>query len=133
SSEGKLSVAAAVAVNVVKSSSTAVLPNGINITAGGALTVTSLNATDGTVSADGSATGAQVGIAAAAAVNAITETNVASLGDAAGNTATYTAEGIEVTALKAATGDPAHQDAFDTTAMSGAGGSKIGIAGSLAL
>ena len=101
SSEGKLSVAAAVAVNVDKSSSTAVLPNDINISAGGALTVESVNATDSNVTANGSASGAAIGIAAAAAVNAITETNVASLGSAVNNSAVYTAaDGITVTALK---------------------------------
>ncbi len=128
SSEGKLSVAAAIGVNVVTSSVTAALPDAIDITAGGSLSVRSVNATDGTVTADASAAGAKVSIGAAAAVNAITETNTASLG-----AATYSANGVTVSALKGDPAGPAHVDSFTTSAKSGAGGTNVGIAGALAL
>lgn len=128
SSEGKLSVAAAVGVNVVTSSVNAAMPDGQNITAGGRLTVMAINGTDGSVTADASATESQISIAAAAAVNAITSTNVASLG-----AASYSANGVTVSALKADPAETPHVDTFATSAQSGAGGSKVGIAGALAL
>ncbi|SEK85157.1 hypothetical protein SAMN04488032_107109 [Pacificibacter marinus] len=128
SSEGKLSVAAAVGVNVVTSSVSAAMSDGHDISAGGRLTVSATNGTDGTVSSDASASAAQIAIGAAAAVNAITSTNVASLGNA-----TYSANGVTVSALTAAPSGTPHVSTFSTTAKSGAGGSKVGIAGALAL
>ena len=127
-SEGKLSVAAAAGVNVVTSSVSAQLTDGKDITAGGRLTVMALNGTDGTVTADASASGTAVSIGAAAAVNAITSRNTASLGDA-----TYKANGVTVSALKGDPAGAAHVDTFSTTAKSGAGGTNVGIAGALAL
>lgn len=127
-SEGKLSVAAAVGVNVVTSSVSAAMPDGQDISAGGRLTVSATNGTDGTVSSDASASAAQIAIGAAAAVNAITSTNTASLG-----AATYSANGITVSALTATPSGTPHVSTFNTAAKSGAGGSKVGIAGALAL
>ncbi len=127
-SEGKLSVAAAVGVNVVTASVSANMTDGRDITAGGHLTVIAANGTSGSVTSDASASGTQVSIGAAASVNAITSTNNARLG-----TATYTANGVTVSALKATPPNAPHVDSFVTSAKSGAGGTKIGIAGALAL
>jgi len=127
-SEGKLSVAAAVGVNVVTSSVSAAMPDGKDISAGGRFTVHAVNGTDGIVSADASASASQFAIGAAAAVNAITSTNVARLGNAR-----YSANGVTVSALTAAPSGTPHVSIFNTTAKSGAGGSKVGIAGALAL
>ncbi|WP_417269807.1 leukotoxin LktA family filamentous adhesin [Celeribacter sp.] len=128
SSEGKLSVAAAVGVNVVTSSVSAAMPDGKDISAGGRLTVRASNGTDGTVSSDASASASQIAIGAAAAVNAITATNVASLGNA-----TYSANGVTVSAMTAAPAATPHVSTFTTSAKSGAGGTNVGIAGALAL
>ena len=127
-SEGKLSVAAAVGVNVVTSSVSAKMTDGKDITAGGHLTVIAANGTSGSVTSDASASGTQVSIGAAASVNAITSTNTARLG-----AATYTANGVTVSALKATPPNTPHVDSFITSAKSGAGGTKVGIAGALAL
>ena len=127
-SEGKLSVAAAVGVNVVTSSVSANMTDGRDITAGGRLTVIAVNGTSGSVTSDASASGTQVSIGAAASVNAITSTNIARLG-----AATYTANGVTVSALKATPPNTPHVDNFITSAKSGAGGTKVGIAGALAI
>ena len=130
-SEGKLSAAAAVAVNVQKSDVTAVTPAGVDIDAGGSFNVTSANNTNGSASSDGSAvkgtTGSQsaVGIGVAVSVNVINATNTAAIG-----AGTHKATGVNVTATQGA-GAPV--DTIYAEAKSGAGGSKVGIAGSLAL
>ena len=130
-SEGKVSAAAAVAVNVQKTTVTAVTLDGVNITAGGALNVASANNTNGSATSDGSAVkgddGGQsaVGIGVAVSVNAIKATNTATLGQG-----THRAAGVNITALQGA-GTPV--DTILAKATSGAGGTKVGIAGSLAL
>ena len=133
SSEGKVSVAAAVAVNVETSNVTASVADGVVIDAGGSLTLASANTTSGKASADGSAVGeggsqSQVGIGVAVAVNVVDKTNLAQLGKAA-----HKANGVTISATQF--GDPASPDAdaYETSATSGAGGSKVGVAGSLAL
>jgi hypothetical protein len=133
SSEGKVSVAAAVAVNVETSSVIAAVPDGVVINAGGSLTISSANTTSGKATADGSAVGesgsqSKVGIGVAAAVNVVDKTNIARLGNAA-----HSADGVTISATQY--GDPANPDVdtYESTATSGAGGSKVGIAGSLAL
>ncbi|WP_299742259.1 leukotoxin LktA family filamentous adhesin [Devosia sp.] len=138
-SEGKLSVAAAAAINVTTSSAIAEVPDAVAINAGGTLSITSANTTGGTITADGSAVGAssgsggssgqsQVGIGVAVAVNAIDKTNTARLG-----VASHVANGVTVAATQfGATATP-DIDTISATAASGAGGSKVGIAGSLAL
>jgi hypothetical protein len=132
-SEGKVAVAAAVSVNVASSNVTAVIPDSVAITAGGHLTVASANTMGADLSADGSAVGTggqqvQVGIGAAVSVNVADKTNTASLGNNS-----YTADGVTVAATQF--GDPADPDvdSYSVSATSGAGGSKVGIAGSLAL
>jgi hypothetical protein len=139
-SEGKVSVAAAVGVNVQTASSTAVVPDAVAITAGGTLTLRSAANAAGEITADGAAVGegepSQVGIGAAVAVNKVASTNLAQLG-----TATHTVGGLEITADKldvAAFADDDTStatlaDSYLASATSGAGGSKVGIAGSLGL
>ncbi|MGN6157707.1 MAG: hypothetical protein ACTHNL_06410, partial [Devosia sp.] len=136
SSEGKVSVAAAISVNVQNSSVTAVVPDGVVIDAGDKLTIASGNTTGAKTTADGSAVGeagakSQVGIAAAVALNVITKTTTASLGHGG---STHHANGVDIEASQYLDGakQPVGDD-YETTATSGAGGSKIGIAGSLAL
>ncbi len=130
-SEGKVSAAAAVAVNVQKSTVTAVVPDDVDINAGGSLDIASANNTNGSATSDGSAVKgedggqSQVGIGVAVSVNVVKATNVASLGSG-----THSARGINLSALQG-TGDPT--DTFLAKATSGAGGTKVGIAGSLAL
>ncbi|MBW6507438.1 MAG: leukotoxin LktA family filamentous adhesin [Rhodobacteraceae bacterium] len=131
SSEGKVAVAAAVAINVQTSQVQALVPDGVSITAGGAITVASGATTSGSATSDGQAVKgedggtSQVGIGVAVSVNVVKETNTAYLG-----AAIHSGAGVNVRALQAV-GAPT--DTFLTSATSGAGGSKVGIAGSVAL
>ncbi len=130
-SEGKVAVAAAVAINVQKSQVNALVPDGVSVSAGGAITVASSATTSGAATSDGQAvTGedggtSEVGIGVAVSVNVVKETNTAYLG-----AAVHSGAGVNVRALQA-TGAPT--DTFLASATSGAGGSKVGIAGSIAL
>ena len=98
SSEGKLSVAAAVAVNALDSRSEAYVASAIELQAGGRLAVEAWSNTDAEAEADGSAAGstATVGIGAAAAVNSIETHTLAWIGDAQ-----VTANGIAVPGFSA--------------------------------
>ncbi|QCO54427.1 leukotoxin LktA family filamentous adhesin [Pseudorhodobacter turbinis] len=146
-SEGKVSVAAAVGVNVQTSTVTAAIPDGVAISANGVLTLAAMNNTDGKIEAVGDAVGtkddagemppaSKVGIGAAVAVNVVKARNDALLGDAA-----HSAGGLSLSATKrdvaAYMADPAtaalRGDVYLAKASSGAGGSKVGIAGSVAL
>jgi len=132
SSEGGVSVAAAIGVNVGVSSTTAMIPQDRVIVAGGDLTVRSSNVTDAGVTADGTQVAGDstnVGVGAAVAVNVATVTNVASIE----NNANVTAGGVAVEALmvKNDKGESEISD-FKADANSGAGSSKVGVAGSLA-
>src|SRR5690606_36063626 len=84
--------------------------------------------TSANLAADGSATGSQVGIGVAVAVNALNKTNTALLSN--GNFAAY---GVLVTASQARDGSDVIADKHVVKPSSGAGGSKVGIAGALAL
>ncbi|MBL8225533.1 MAG: leukotoxin LktA family filamentous adhesin [Chromatiales bacterium] len=128
-SEGKVSVAAAVAVNVADSTASAYIGDGRMVTADGALALEARNDTDATATADGSSAGstATVGIGAAVAVNKVTADTGAWVGDA-----DVTADGVTVTAgMNDTAADGTNTIA--ATASSGAGGGKVGIAGALAL
>ncbi|WP_170314740.1 leukotoxin LktA family filamentous adhesin [Aquibium carbonis] len=127
SEEGKVSVAAAVAVNVTNATVTAGI-SGVNITASGNLTIASAASVSGDLSADGSAADSQVGIGVAVAVNAVNKTNAALLG-----TGTHSANGVSVSAVQASDASGVVADVYVVKASSGAGGSKVGIAGALAL
>ena len=130
SSGTKISVAAAIAVNASSSTAQATIPANMVIDASGLLTLASSNTTTGSATATGGAvTSGSSGIAigAAVAVNydpAINEATIAT-GD------TITAEGVTLSAINTGANSPT--DAFTATTQSGAGGGKIGIAGSVAI
>ncbi len=128
SSSGAISVAAAVSVNIAKTSSSSSLPAGVSVSAG-SLSFWSSASTDAKANADGSATTARgppsgTTIGAAVAINYATVTNSATVAGTANGPAT-------VRALVTSAGDGRHD--FGATATSGAGGGKVGFAGSLAI
>jgi hypothetical protein len=127
SEEGKVSVAAAVAVNVTNATVTAGM-TGVDVSTSGSLTIASAASVSGNLEADGSAADSQIGIGVAVAVNAINKTNSALMG-----AGTHTANGVTVSAIQASDTSGVVADAYVVKASSGAGGSKIGIAGALAL
>ena len=137
SSEGKVSVAAAISVAVVEATVTATIPDGVNAHAAKLLSVATNANTDSVVTADGSAVGSdqavsKVGIGIGAAVNVVTQNNYATLGNG-----THSANGVTVAALQTDLTNPAstavRADVLTADATSGAGGSKVGVAGSLGL
>ena len=97
SSEGKISVAAAVAVNLQTSSATATVPDSGKVIAAGALKLSASNNTDGSALTDGSAVGSTttVGIGAGISINLVKSANEASIGQ----NATVTANGLTLEAL----------------------------------
>ena len=136
-----VSVAAAVAVNLVTTVSRAHLPDGLTIVAGGVLTLRSSANTDAVAKADGSAkyTGSagSTAVGVGVAVNLVDMFDEALIGrgpeengtDPAGPT--VTAEGVVIEALMTdVSGDTVHT--MGAEAKSGASGGKIGIAGSFA-
>ena len=94
-SQGGISVAAAVGITIANSSSRASIPAGLNVVAGGLLTLSSSADTDATSNADGSA--ASGGSAAIGAGVAITLANVQNLASIDGGAHT-TSNGVAVTA-----------------------------------
>ena len=133
SSEGKISVAAAVAVNLQQSNVRATVPDSGKITAAGRLTLSSSNNTDGAALTDGSAVGSTttLGIGAGISINLVKSVNEASIGQ----NAQVSSNGITLEALmKDVKGDGSDLvNTIDAEAKSGAGGTKVGLAGSLAL
>jgi hypothetical protein len=134
SKEGQVAVAAAIGVNVARSDVLAQVDDGLSIHAGGALAVTTTSATDGQITASGKVDGTlqKVGIGAAVAVNVVSADNSAILG-----TGAHDSSGFTVSALKTEFGQNnlavTHTDTFSADTKAGAGGSKVGIAGSLSL
>ena len=130
SSGGSVSVAAAIAINVLTTRSEASLADGVSVTStGGAVSLTSSANTDAAkTSADGSGTDAStVGVGAAVAINSVDITNRATTG-----TATVQGSGLALAAtMKDVGGDQRHH--IEATAKSGAGSDKVGVAGSLAI
>ena len=96
-SDGKVSVAAAIALNIATASTTATVGNGVTLTAGGPVTIRSAANHDGVSSADGSATttGDGTAVGAAVALSVTNTTNTASIG----NAAVITADGLTVEAV----------------------------------
>lgn len=130
SDEGKVSVAAAVAVNIVSATATARVADGVTVKTAGALTVGASGNTDSSASSDGSTVGstAKVGIGAAVSVNKVDAQNEASIGQ----NAQVTAHGVTVeSTMTNVGGDTTNTIAAE--AKSGAGASNVGIAASLAL
>ncbi|MGV8831596.1 MAG: leukotoxin LktA family filamentous adhesin [Devosia sp.] len=129
--EGKFAGAAAAAVNVAQTSVTASADNGaagLDITSGGRLTLSSMALTNGSPTADATVASVDTGASAAAAVNAVKATNTALLGKG-----THSANGVSIIASKGPNPAALPVDTFATVATSGAGSSKIGVAGALAL
>ena len=130
-SQGGISVAAAVGITIASSSSRASVPAGLNVVAGGTLTLASSADTDATSNADGSA--ASGGSAAIGAGVAITLANVQNLASIDGGAHT-TSNGVAVTAGMSGApvgGNSKHE--LGAQASSGAGGGSVGVAGSFAL
>lgn len=98
-SDGGVSVAGAVAVDIENASSIASVPDGRHITSGGALTVQSKANADAHATADGSATTTDsgTGVGVAVSLNVANVTNRAFVGD----TAVVSAGGLAVQALVA--------------------------------
>lgn len=127
-SEGGVSVAAAVGVNVGVASTAAAIGRDTRINSGGALEVSSRNETDTTAMADGSqvdGSNTDAGVGAAVALNAGVSTNTATIGD----DADVTSDGATVAALNITDG----MSDSKAEAKSGAGARNVGVAGSLAL
>ncbi|WP_345762181.1 beta strand repeat-containing protein [Diaminobutyricibacter sp. McL0608] len=128
-SDGKVSVAAGVALNIADVSATSILPDGLTLIAGGAVSLRSSENVDGAVKADGTAVKAtNVGVGAAVALNLVTITNRSYLGERTH----VTSNGFDLRAtMTALAADTTHT--FTVEADAGAGSKKVGIAGALAL
>ena len=150
-SQGGVSVAAAIGVNVADNSVSASVARGVTINStGGALNVGSTAETDAQSKADGSQVdagsssggggtgggtgggsgggsggGTSVGVGAAVALNLATTSNTATVGD----DAVVTTQGLSVKAEQVA----GQTNDYGADAKSGAGASNVGVAGSLAL
>ncbi|HKT57060.1 MAG TPA: hypothetical protein VJR25_09840, partial [Microbacterium sp.] len=128
----KITVAAAIAFNLIDSSSTARLADGQAITStGGQVTLATTNTTHAKAIASGKATtGSSLTIGAGVAINLVNITNDASIG--AGSTVTA-ATGVTLAATMNTVPDGKHT--IDAEATSGASGSDgtLGLAGSFAM
>ena len=126
SSEGDVSVAAAVAINLVENEARAAIEAG-TIAAGGAVLVSSRKTSDAQSTADASATGAEsTGVGAAVAINVNQVNNHAIVAGGAG----VEADSLQVeTAMQA--GQPTHDSLASATA--GAGDADVGVAGAVAI
>ena len=129
-SDGKVNVAAAVALDLATTSSKATVEGtGVVLTAGGLVTLASSANTDAATSADGSASqGATATIGAAVAITLANVTNQALL--PAGDS--VHAKALTVSATETVNGADA-TSTYGAQATSGAGGGKISVAGSLGL
>ncbi|MDZ4169925.1 MAG: hypothetical protein U1E26_09780 [Coriobacteriia bacterium] len=129
SSDGPVSVAAAIAVSVIDSTARAMIPANGRVVSGGVVSLDARNNTDTRSHADASATTtatAPASVGAAVALNLANVTNEAVIG----HRATVNAQGVRLTAMMAdVSGDRTHAASAETT--SGAGGGKVGFAGSL--
>ena len=125
-SEGGVSVAGALGLNIVHVHSEATIPDGLVIGSGGKLTVSSWNDADASASADGSAVGqSKTGVGVAVAINYVDATGHASVGDDLINSKGLTVEAIQ--------GAGNHQEVYSAHAVSGAGAKNTGVAGGVAL
>ena len=132
-SDGQISLAGAVGVNVVNNQATAAIGDSLTVTAGGVLALSSANTTGATATADGSATGSgSAGIGVAVALNVATVVNTATIG----TNDTINSQGLSVTTLMAGTNSTTHTISAMATAGAGAGtdgASKVGVAGAVAI
>ena len=149
-SDGQVSVAAAIAINIGQETALATIPDGVTIgsttpltvTAGGLLTLSASQTTLGTATANGSATGTGSGVAVGAGVainlvHADTEGTIGYYhfsGSGSGPAATgaiVKSQGAALSATMSGSGTPT--DTLGATAVAGAGASTVGVAGALAL
>ncbi len=135
-SDGSVTVAAAVAVNIVSSEADATIPGGLTITANGPLIVNANNDTGDpandlvsigdTANAWGTDAGtANVGVGAAVALNLVSASAEATIGASTINT-----DGVTVNAGMLL---PSPMNVFLAVAVSGAGAGDIGVAGAVAI
>lgn len=130
-SDGKLAAAAALAVNVARSESKTTTSGVSTLTSAGAIVLTSANETDSSATGDSTALGdgsanPTVGVAVGLGLNKTVITNEASLA----GTTTANSLGLTLTA-NMRDGSGRHDSLAAGSA--GAGGKKVGIAGSLGL
>ena len=123
-SDGGVTVAAAVAVADLDSTTQAYLDAAGGITSSGAVTVSSEALNQSEVTADGSSSEGGVGVGVGVALNLARLTNEAYVAQ------TVSAHGLTVSALMAGAGEA---NAFITSATSGAAASNVGVAGALAV
>jgi mucin-19 len=133
--DGLVSLAGAISSNVATAAARAGVEDGGAVQAGGLLSVTASQNADGSSSGDGSQTGqttgsagsVQFGIGAGIALNTANVDTSASVGQ----NASVNAHGLTLqTSMLAAGGDSTNT--FTATANSGAGATRLGVAGSLA-
>ncbi len=138
SSDGGVTVAAAVAVNIADNEAEATIPDGLSITAAGPLTLTAANGTGdstGTVygdtaTASGGASGtAKVGVGAAVALNLVESRDQATIG--AGTT--ISAQSVALSATMHQDADTPEINTFGANATAGAGSSDVGVAGAVGI
>jgi hypothetical protein len=126
----KVSVAAAIAINMAGSTAKASIADGVTVNAGGALKISSSANTDAKAKSDGSAkitTGeddeASFAIGVAVSVNSVDVINDASIGTGSATGSTITVEAV----MKDVSGDTTHK--YEAESTSGASSGKVGIAG----
>ncbi len=125
----QVSVAAAIAVNLAKLTATASIPDGLTISAGGALVAAASQTSVSTASANGSATSqgsGGIGVGAAVAINLVKADAEGTIGQ----NAKIAAQGVT---LKAVMNAPTYAETFGATAIAEAGAGKVGVAGAVAL
>ena len=125
-SDGGVSVAAAVGINIAKTISTSTVGSGVVLSAGGAVTLTTKADTDAAASADGTAVtpeGGDASIGIGVAINYATVANQVRIR----SPSTISGNGITISATMNS------QHEFAANASSGAGAGDVGIAGSVAI
>uniref|UniRef100_UPI0032217262 beta strand repeat-containing protein n=1 Tax=Microbacterium sp. TaxID=51671 RepID=UPI0032217262 len=128
-SDGGVSVAAAIALNIADVSARAWLPDGLTLIAGGAVLLLASEQVDGIVQADGTALATKdAGVGAAVALNLVFLENRAW----AGADTTVQANGFTASATMTAVGSDRSHD-FSAIANAGAGSPDVGVAGAVAL
>ena len=137
-SDGGVTVAAAVAVNIADNEAEATIPDGLSITAAGPLTLTAANGTGdstGTVFGDtatASGTGAgtsRLGVGAAVALNLVKSRDMATIG--AGTT--ISAQSVALSATMHQDSGTPEVNTFGASATAGAGATDVGVAGALGI
>jgi hypothetical protein len=129
-SDGSIAIAAAIAVNILKSVVSATIADGVTVVAGDEVSLSATASTDASATADGSAAdGGTAGIGAAVAINLANVRNEASLGVGV----LVLAGGLTLNASGgSASGGTSAAHRFAATAKAGAGGG-VSIAGAFAL